>query len=180
MLDLLRDLIAHKRFANAALLTAIHANEGAARDSEVLELLHHILIANRFWILAILGEPFVFADESQPAPSFDSLVKRYSATAAQESAWLAQATDRDLARVLDDPQIPGGHCTVAQALTQVCLHSHGHRAQCAKLLRRHGSVPPATDYITWLPERPLTAPLQRATTPLPDGVIARWETVPTA
>jgi uncharacterized damage-inducible protein DinB len=72
----------------------------------------------------------------------------------QEFDWLAGATHADLARVMRDPQIPGGACSVAQALMQVCLHSHGHRAQCAKLLRRHGGQLPMTDFIAWLVARP--------------------------
>jgi uncharacterized damage-inducible protein DinB len=154
MLDLFRDLLAHKGFANAAILKAVSENPAAASDREIVELLHHVLVANRFWALAILGLRFVAEDESRHSSSFDELVQRYSATQHQESTWIAAATDADFARKLRDPLIPGGVCTVADALMQVCLHSHGHRAQCAKLLRRHGSVPPMTDFIWWLTSRP--------------------------
>jgi uncharacterized damage-inducible protein DinB len=153
MLDLLRDLIAHKGHANAAWLKAIGQNAAAA-DPELRELLHHILLANRFWLLFILGLPFVADEEARPAPSFDALVRRYAGTQAQESAWLETATAADLERILKNPLIPNGACSVAQALLQVCLHSHGHRAQCATLLRRHGGTPPATDFILWLANRP--------------------------
>ena len=34
--------------------------------------------------------------------------------------------------------------SVAEALLQVCMHSHGHRAQVATRLRQHGAVPPPT------------------------------------
>jgi hypothetical protein len=46
MLEMLRDLIAHKGHANAALLTGIRQNPAAVSDSELWELLHHILLAN--------------------------------------------------------------------------------------------------------------------------------------
>ena len=154
MLEMLRDLVAHKGHANAAMLTAIRQNDAACSDPELSELLHHILLANRFWLLSILGQPFVFEDESRPLASLEALVRRYSGTQEQESAWLAGATESDLARQLEDPLIPGGTCSVSQALMQVCLHSHGHRAQCAKLLRRHGGQPPNTDFIRWLTNRP--------------------------
>ena len=154
MLEMLRDLIAHKGHANAALLGAIRSNAAAAADPELRELLHHVLIANRFWLLAVLGRPFVLDEESQRAGSFDALVQRYRSSQEEEHAWLAAATEVDLARLLEHPQIPGGSCSVSQAWMQVCLHSHGHRAQCAKLLRRHGGVPPITDFILWLPARP--------------------------
>ncbi|MGE3273915.1 MAG: DinB family protein [Vicinamibacterales bacterium] len=154
MQDMLRDLIAHKGYANAALLAAVREAPPAASDAELLALLHHILLANRFWLLAVLGHPFIQDEEAAPAPSFEALVQRYRQTQIQEASWLATATDRDLARMLEDTRIPGGQCTVAQALTQVCLHSHGHRAQCARLLRHHGGSPPATDFIRWVASRP--------------------------
>jgi hypothetical protein len=98
--------------------------------------------------------PFVFEQESRSSSSFDELIQRYGTTHLQQSAWLATATAGDLTRVLDSALIPGGQCSVAQAFVQVCMHSHGHRAQCAKLLRRHGGAPPTTDFILWLASRP--------------------------
>ena len=156
MLEMLRDLLAHKGHADAALLDAVRQNDAAANDPQLGDLLHHILIANRFWLLAVVGAPFVFEDESRPSSSLDALTQRYASTQAQESTWLAAASESDLARTLESPQIPGGTCSVAQGLMQVCMHSQGHRAQCAALLRRHGGVPPTTDFIVWLAHRPTT------------------------
>jgi len=154
MLEMLRDMLAHKAHANAALLGAIRQNAAAAADPELRELLQHVLLANRFWLLSILDLPFVLADEARAPASFDALVQRYSSTQQQESEWLATAAESDLARVIENALIPNRRCSVAQALVQVCLHSHGHRAQCAKLLRRHGGVPPMADFILWLTDRP--------------------------
>ena len=154
MLAMLHDLVAHKWHANAALLKAIRENDAAASDPELSALLHHILLANRFWLLAILGAPFVLNDESRAAHSFEALVERYARSQSQECAWLEMATDADLERILKDPLIPHGQCSVSQAFMQVCLHSHGHRIECAKVLRRHGGKPPTTDFIVWLENRP--------------------------
>ena len=151
---MLRDLITHKGTANAALLHAIRQNAAAASDRELSDLLHHILVANRFWLLTTLGSPFDAAHESRVSTSFEELIDRYEAVREQESAWLQSATDDELARLLEDPLIPGGACSVAQAFMQVCMHSHGHRAQCAKRLRQLGGVPPATDFILWLANHP--------------------------
>ena len=153
MLEMLRDLVAHKGHANAVMLGAIRQNDAAAADPELRELLEHVLVANRFWLLTVLGLPFVFEDESRSSTSFDALIERYCSTQEQESAWLAAATEADLARMLESPLIPAGRCLIAQALMQVCMHAHGHRAQAAKLLRRHGGVPPNTDFILWLANR---------------------------
>ena len=153
-MQMLRDLVDHKGHANAAMLRAIGENAAASADPEVLELLEHILVANRFWLLSIRGEPFVLEEESRPAASFETLVEKYAASHTQECAWLDTATDSDLERVLASPLIPHGACSVRNAILQVCLHSHGHRAQCAKLLRRHGSTPPMTDFVLWVVDRP--------------------------
>jgi uncharacterized damage-inducible protein DinB len=157
MLPMLRDLVDHKWHANAALLKGVRQNPTAASDPELWELLHHILLANRFWLMSVLEQPFVLAEESRLAPSFDALVERYARTQSQEAAWLRNATAADLERPLTGPFVPGGACSVAQAFVQVCLHSHGHRAQAAKLLRRYGGTPPATDFILWLATRPEAA-----------------------
>lgn len=93
-------------------------------------------------------------DEARISSSYDALVQRYAGMHAEETAWLASATETDLARMLDDARIPGGRCSVAEAFVQVCLHSQGHRAQAAKVLRRHGGEPPATDFVLWLTTRP--------------------------
>jgi uncharacterized damage-inducible protein DinB len=154
MLQMLRDLVAHKGHANAALLNAVRRNAAAASDAELWDLLHHILLANRFWLLSVLGLPFVLETESRRADSFEELIQRYARSQAQETAWLDAATTGDLERTLKDPLIPNGECSVAQALMQVCMHSHGHRAQGAKLLRGHGGTPPVTDFIVWVTNRP--------------------------
>ncbi len=168
MFEVLCDLIAHKGYANASLLDAIRQNDAAAADPELRQLLHHILAANRFWLLAVLQQPFVYEDELRPAASLDALVGRYRRTQEEEAAWLSNAAEADLERTLENSLIPGGSCSVAQGLIQVCMHSHGHRAQCAKLLRRHDGAPPMTDFILWLAGRPVAQwpiPLSSVGTP---------------
>ena len=150
MLQMMRELIAHKGYANTLLLTAIRNQREAAGDPEVVTLLHHILVANRFWFSLIVGRPFDMDRETAPVTSLDALVDLYVDTQAEEEAWILGATEADLERVLDNPLIPGCRCTVAQGIMQVAMHSQGHRAQLAKMLRRHGGVPPMTDYILWL------------------------------
>lgn len=153
MLQMMRDLIGHKEHANTAMLSAIREHPEASRDPELLALLHHILVSNRFWTLTCLALPFDRALETVPPATLDALIEKYEATQREENAWISTASDGDLARTLDSPLIPGARCTVAQALMQVCLHSQGHRSQCAKMLRRLGGTPPMTDFILWLANR---------------------------
>src|SRR5262245_15178390 len=108
MLQMLRDLVAHKGHANSALLSAIRQNPSAASDLELPELLDHILLANRFWLVSVLGLPFVHEDEARPSPSFDTLIQRYASTQAREDAWLETAMEGDVARILEDALVPNG------------------------------------------------------------------------
>ena len=152
--EVLQDLIHHKGYANASLLKAIRQHEAAAQDPELQKLLHHIILANRFWLWLTLGLPFVFEEESRTPESFEAIAAQYRENHAQEMEWLAQVQEPELARILETPFIPDFSCSVAQAMTQVCLHSHGHRAQCAIRLRLLGGTPPNMDFILWLKDRP--------------------------
>jgi len=151
---MLHDLIHHKGYANASLLKAIRQHETAAQDPELWKLLHHILLANRFWLRLSLGLPFVVEEESREPESLEAIAARYRETHEQEMEWLTQVQELELARVLETPFIPDFSCSVAQAMMQVCLHSHGHRAQCAIRLRLLGGTPPNMDFILWLKNRP--------------------------
>ena len=71
MLSLLGDLIAHKGHANATMLKAIRSQPAAMVDFELWELLHHILLANRFWLLTVLQAPFDPEHEAKRSRSFD-------------------------------------------------------------------------------------------------------------
>ena len=153
MLEMMRDLIAHKRYANELMLGAIRDHAEAANDPELLALLHHILISNRFWTTTCLEQPFDLKQEMVVPDSIDELMAKYEGTQSDEEAWMLSATEADLGRAIDSPLIPGTTCTVAQAFMQVCMHSQGHRSQCAKMLRRLGGSPPMTDFIVWLARR---------------------------
>jgi uncharacterized damage-inducible protein DinB len=154
MLDMLRDLVRHKAHANASLQKAIRQHETSAQDTELRQLLHHIILANRFWLMLSLGLPFSVEQESQIPESLEALAMRYRQTHEQELKWISDAQESDLSRILETPFIPGQNFSIAQAFMQVCMHSHGHRAQCATRLRLLGATPPNMDFIVWLRERP--------------------------
>jgi uncharacterized damage-inducible protein DinB len=130
----------------------VRQSADAASDRDIIGLLHHILVANRFWSCAVRRAMFV-PDEMGTSPSCDALLEAYKRTHEEESAWLPAASDEDCSAVLEHPLIPGGRCSVAQAFMQGCMHSHGHRAQLVRMLRRHDVVPPQTDFILWLTTR---------------------------
>jgi uncharacterized damage-inducible protein DinB len=154
MLAILQDLVRHKGYANAYLLRAIRQHEQAAQDQELRKLLHHIILADRFWLHLILGHPFAFEEESRLPDSLEAIAGQYRETHVRELEWLSQVREPDLTRMLETPSIPQRSFSIAQAMMQVCMHSHGHRAQCATRLRLLGGTPPAMDFILWLKDRP--------------------------
>lgn len=151
-----QDLIRHKWHANATLLGAIRQNGSAAHDQELRKLFHHILIANRYWLFLILNREFARDEDSIP-DSLDDLIARYKETEILEMDWLSHCGESDMERTVRTPFLSGQSFSVAQAMMQVCMHSLGHRAQCATRLRSLGVTPPATEFIVWLKER--TAPV---------------------
>ncbi len=154
MLALLKDLIRHKGYANSALLSAVRQHEKAAQDRELRELLHHIILANRFWLSLTLELPFAREAEASVPESIEAVATLYRETYELEMKWIAQLEEPALTRILETPRLPGRTFSVAQAFIQVCMHSHGHRAQCATMLRSLGGKPPWMDFILWLNERP--------------------------
>jgi uncharacterized damage-inducible protein DinB len=154
MIDMLRDLVEHKAWASAALLTAIRNSATAADDQGLRTLLHHIILANRFWLFSCLGLPFAIDTESRVPGSLAGVADVFRTTHASESEWMSGISESDLGTRLEGSLIPGGSCSVAQAYMQVCLHSQGHRSQCATRLRSLGGQPPVTDFIVWVTDRP--------------------------
>ncbi len=153
MTKLLRDLVAHKGHANRLMLDAIAEHQPSREDAAILALLHHILVANRFWFLTSVGEPFILDREMVPPASFEAIIDAYAALQEREEAWVAGLSDEELDRVLETPHIPGGSCTVGEGIAQVCLHTQGHRSQIAKMFRALGGTPPMTDFILWVTDR---------------------------
>lgn len=154
MLTLLRDLIQHKWSANAGLLKAVAQHKPSNEDDELRRLLHHILIANRFWLALSMESAFDEKKESTVPQTLDALTAGYRETCGRELDWISNIEETNLARRLETPYIPGISFSVAEAVMQVCMHSHGHRAQGATRLRLLGGTPPAMDFILWLKERP--------------------------
>ena len=154
MLAMLRDLVQHKNHANSALLSAIAAHEKAAADAELRRLLHHIILANRFWLALFTDSDFDLANEGVVPDNLRAVESLYADVSDKESRWIVGLEDADLQRVMVTPFIPDRSFSLAHAVMQVCLHSHGHRAQCAAKLRELGGSPPPTDFIIWLDKRP--------------------------
>ena len=109
MLVMLQDLVHHKEYANASLVKAIRRHEAAAQDEELRKTLHHIILANRFWLLLILGLPFTVEEESRIPESLEAIAAQYRETHAQEMEWISQVGEPELTRICGDALHPWPH-----------------------------------------------------------------------
>ena len=154
MLSIIEELMRHKWWANTSLLRAIEQHPAAAEDEELRKMLHHILVANRFWLLTILGLPFDREPELQIPANLAEIIDRFNETERLESEWLAGAGESELERTLETRSSRLGiDVSVRQAILQICLHTQGHRPQCATRFRALGGTPPGTDYVLWVKEK---------------------------
>lgn len=153
MPNLIDQLIRHKWWANSNLLQAVARHAPAADDAELRKLLHHILVSNRYWLLLTLGEPFIDEQEKRVPESHEAVIARFAATERVELEWLSTSTPEDLERRLQPRALPEITITVEQAALQACLHSQGHRSQCATRLRTLGGTPAPMDFVLWIREQ---------------------------
>jgi uncharacterized damage-inducible protein DinB len=156
MRNMIDQLIRHKWWANFNLLRAVEQHTPAAEDGELRKLLHHILIANRYWLLLTLNQPFIDETEKRVPGSHAEIIKSFASTEKMELDWLSRDTDSDLERALHPRALPDVTVTVAQAMLQVSLHSQGHRSQCASRLRALGGTPLPMDFVLWVREQRTT------------------------
>ena len=150
MLTFIEQLIRHKWWANSNLLRSIQDHQPAAQDPDLRKLLHHILVANRYWLLLTLGQTFIDEKEKHIPESHIALTQQFIHTESLEMEWLSKLAPADLDRPLQPRALPDITLSVAQAATQVALHSQGHRSQCATRLRALGDSPAPMDFVLWI------------------------------
>jgi uncharacterized damage-inducible protein DinB len=150
MRDLLPDLFAHQAWADALHWKTLEGLAGTLDDGIIRERLHHIHLVQRAFLTIWRSEPLALKEahdyESMAALKDDA--RRYHDEVA---AFLASASPERLAETVEIPwfQDPPCRITLSQAMHQVVMHSHYHRAQNATRMRELGLEPPVTDLIVW-------------------------------
>jgi len=158
-LDLLRQLIRHMEWADAEVWRAVLAHEPAGGDPRLRELLTHLHLVQRLFLVVWQKQRF---DSSRRQPQF--------ATALDLRNW-AHTYYREATgflNVLDEPSLKGevmmpfvkameaqlgrtfGPTSLGETIVQVTSHSTYHRGQVNARLREVGGTPPLVDYIAWV------------------------------
>jgi uncharacterized damage-inducible protein DinB len=152
MNPVLRDLLGHQFWADAEQWRALAAHPAATEDAAIHDRLHHIHQVQRFFIWAAgdrSTQPAVTAPGDYPTFAALSDYARASHDAAR--AFLETLASADFDRPITMPWFnePPLTITIAEALTQMAMHSHHHRGQNLTRLRELGGVPPTIDLIVW-------------------------------
>jgi uncharacterized damage-inducible protein DinB len=146
-------------WADAEVWRAVLAHEAAGQDKRLRDLLMHLHLVQRFFLIVWQKQPL---DPSHGEPVF--------ATAAEMRAW-AQTYYADANRFLDTlderaltsevvmPWVKSfearlgrtfSRTTLGETIFQVTSHSTYHRGQVNARLREIGGQPPLVDYIAWV------------------------------
>lgn len=145
LLDHLRRQFTYDAWANREVLAAINASSAA--KARPLQLLSHILSAQRLWFERIAKQPQSLP--VWPAFSLDACEAQISQLAVAWRDYLLQLSPA----ALSDPvayQNSKGEAwsnTVVDILAHVILHSAYHRGQIASQMRASADQPAYTDFI---------------------------------
>ena len=117
---------------------------GTGRTATVRGLVHHIVVVERRYTDRLRGEP-VSSYEEVPSEPLDALFGAFTDGRARLDAWLASATDADLARRLEFQTLSAGTqaASARKIVAHLLLHGIRHWAQLATALRQQGH---ATDW----------------------------------
>lgn len=147
LLEYLRRQFAYDAWANAEVLAAINVGGPGAPPARPLQLLAHILSAQRLWLERIRQQPQTLA----VWPEFDrDLCEAQVADLAQIwHGYFAQLSRAELLRKIAYKNSKGEpwSSTVQDVLTHILMHSAYHRGQIASLMRAGGGTPAYTDFI---------------------------------
>ena len=142
--DYLRRQSAYDEWANREVVEAIRA---AGADPRSVELVAHILSAERLWLERLKSQPQNAA--VWPKTDLAACEAQAGEMARLWRDYLQEADDSFLAGTIRYRNSKGEEwtSTVIDVLTHVVMHSAYHRGQIASHMRAAGKIPPYTDFI---------------------------------
>lgn len=143
--DYMRKQFAYNAWANQEVLSAIQAAAGENKRS--LQLMSHILAAERLWLERLTGKP-----QSLPVWPEPDRAQCQALAAEMGKLWLEfldLITAGDVSQSISYKNSKGEAwtSTILDVLTHVVMHSAYHRGQIASHMREHGQIPAYTDFI---------------------------------
>lgn len=153
------DLLGYTEWATAKLVAAMAKLPDAARrrhDDSAFGSLHgtftHLVAAEWVWLERFHGRSHAAPAEWVGIAGFDEVCAHLDAVQRGRAAWIAAASDADLARPLPYRTFAGVETAnpVGELVRHLVNHGSYHRGQLSMRIRQLGGQPPSTDYIAWL------------------------------
>jgi uncharacterized damage-inducible protein DinB len=156
--DFLRDVIRHMEWADAEVWRAVRAHEPAGQDTRLRDLLTHLHLVQRFFLIVWQKQPLDPSREPQFATAAD--LRAWAQTYyAEANRFLDTLDERALTSEVVMPWVKSFEArlgrtlsttTLGETMFQVTSHSTYHRGQVNARLRDIGGQPPLVDYIAWV------------------------------
>ena len=152
VVEAIRRLVEHMFWADRRVLELLE-DLGAARSAEALRLYAHVLAAERVWLLRMEGHD-ASAQPIWPDWTLEQVEDAAVSVRAEYERLLEGLTDEALERTVEYTNSRGipFRTRIADILLHVAMHGSYHRGQIAATVRRAGSEPVNTDYITYVRE----------------------------
>jgi uncharacterized damage-inducible protein DinB len=157
-LDFLRELIHHMEWADAQVWRAVLAHEPARQDTRLRDLLTHLHVVQRFFLIVWQKQQLDPSTEPEFATAAD--LRAWAQTYyAEANAFLDTIDERALSSEVVMPWVKSFEAqigrtfstpTLGETIFQVTSHSTHHRGQVNARLREIGGEPPLVDYIAWV------------------------------
>jgi uncharacterized damage-inducible protein DinB len=158
-IDVLRQLIRHMEWADAEVWRAVMAHEPATSDPRLRNLLTHLHLVQRLFLVVWQKQPF---DPARGMPQFATAADLRSWAQnyhAEANTFLDALDERSLKDEVVMPFVKAmetqlgrtfAMTTLGETIFQVTSHSTYHRGQVNARLREVGGEPPLVDYIAWI------------------------------
>jgi uncharacterized damage-inducible protein DinB len=149
MMETLLKLFAFDEWANARILDALKA--APARNEKAQQLLAHLLLSERIWLLRLKGEDTSAIDKS-PQLSLEECERLALEIRRDYVDYLGSLNEGDLDSELTYRNFAGAefHTPLRDILMHVAQHGTYHRGQIATAMRAEESTPVNTDFITYV------------------------------
>jgi uncharacterized damage-inducible protein DinB len=149
--EIIHTLFKFEEWANARVLASLR--ELAKEDARALQLMAHLLTAQKIWLLRLNGHDTVGTDKS-PEMSLAQCELLANENHQDLSQLLAQVNPSGMDSMIAYKNLSGKEFTTSarDILLHVAMHSTYHRGQIALALRAAGTEPPNTDFITFVRE----------------------------
>jgi uncharacterized damage-inducible protein DinB len=149
LLDHLRDMFRHMAWADFIWFET-WARSGFQDDPDLLQRMQHTADVQGAFLMVLKGEDVLFPFE-KPEPAFGQLRSLTGSNHRAFDLLFSALEPEGITRTVRVPWFPGPPClvTVAEALTQVAMHTQHHRGQLMTRLKTLGGKPQNVDYIIW-------------------------------